>query len=108
MKDGPFELKGFFSAIEVRVLQTHVQDKLRLAGHMNRVDPDKWKPMIMSFQKLYGLKDGKLSKVDFGRHRGRNISPSSLNKYHQKCILCIEMCNSWVCHCFSLLDKLVG
>lgn len=47
MKDGPSELKGVFSAIEARDLQTHVQDK--------------WKPMIMSFQKLYGLKDGEFS-----------------------------------------------
>jgi hypothetical protein len=24
-------------------------------GHPNRVDPDRWRPLIMSFQQLYGL-----------------------------------------------------
>jgi hypothetical protein len=24
-------------------------------GQANRVDPDKWKPLIMSFQQFYGL-----------------------------------------------------
>lgn len=24
-------------------------------GHANRIDPDKWPPLIMSFQKFYGL-----------------------------------------------------
>ena len=61
MKDGPSELKGFLMAIEVRIVQTHIEEKLRLAGHANRVDSDKWKPMIMCFQKLYGLKNGELA-----------------------------------------------
>jgi hypothetical protein len=26
-------------------------------GHTNRVDPDKWKPLIMSFQQFYSLGD---------------------------------------------------
>ena len=62
MKDGPSELKGFLLAIEVRVIQTHIVDELRLAGHSYRIDSDKWKPMIMCFQKLYGLKEGELAK----------------------------------------------
>ena len=33
---------------------------LRLAGHENRVDPDAWHPMIMNFQHLYGLRQGKI------------------------------------------------
>jgi flavin reductase (DIM6/NTAB) family NADH-FMN oxidoreductase RutF len=62
MKDGPSELKGFLMAIEVHVVATHVVDKLRLAGHANRIDSDKWKPMMMCFQKLYGLKEGELAE----------------------------------------------
>ena len=26
-------------------------------GHANRVDPNKWKPLIMSFQKFYSVGD---------------------------------------------------
>ncbi|GFG27708.1 uncharacterized protein YdfE [Aspergillus udagawae] len=61
-KDGPVELNGCLMAIEVKVVKTHVLDELRLPGYANRIDPDKWKPMIMSFQNLYGLKDGKLAE----------------------------------------------
>ncbi|KAF7178089.1 hypothetical protein CNMCM7691_006747 [Aspergillus felis] len=60
-KDGSVELRGCLMAIEVKVVRTYVIDELRLPGHANRIDPDKWKPMIMSFQNLYGLKDGKLA-----------------------------------------------
>jgi flavin reductase (DIM6/NTAB) family NADH-FMN oxidoreductase RutF len=61
-KDGQVELQGCVMAIEVKILRTHVVDELRLPGYANRIDPDKWKPMIMSFQNLYGLKDGKLAE----------------------------------------------
>ena len=61
MKDATSELKGFFLAMEVRIIETHIEENLRLEGYANRIDPDKWKPMIMSFQKLYGLKGGELA-----------------------------------------------
>jgi flavin reductase (DIM6/NTAB) family NADH-FMN oxidoreductase RutF len=54
------EAKGFTLAVEVRIVRTHVVDALRLEGHGNRIDPDAWRPMIMSFQRLYGLKSGGL------------------------------------------------
>lgn len=53
-------LGGFVSIIEVKILRTYVSDKLRLKGYDNRVDPDAWHPMIMSFQHLYGLRNGKI------------------------------------------------
>ncbi|KAF2163247.1 hypothetical protein M409DRAFT_26291 [Zasmidium cellare ATCC 36951] len=49
-------------ALEVKVLKTYVVDELRLSGHTNRIDPDKWRPMIMMFQHLYGLKGGMLAE----------------------------------------------
>jgi hypothetical protein len=33
-----------------------------MAGHANRIDPDKWYPLIMSFQELYGLGRKKTSE----------------------------------------------
>lgn len=60
MSSLPGEAKGFTLAIEVRILRTHVVDALRMQCHENRIDPDAWRPMIMSFQHLYGLKSGKL------------------------------------------------
>jgi hypothetical protein len=33
----------------------HVHDDIRLQGTDDHIDPDAWRPLIMSFQKLYGL-----------------------------------------------------
>jgi len=72
MQDVP-DLKGFLLAIEVKVVRTHVRNDLRLAGHANRIDPDCWRPMIMSFQELYGLAPKKtastLASIDEERYR---------------------------------------
>ncbi|WDZ98355.1 flavin reductase family protein [Herbaspirillum sp. WKF16] len=48
-------LRGAISLIEVRIQRVHVHPDLLMAGHANRIDPDKWSPLIMSFQKFYGL-----------------------------------------------------
>ncbi|KAJ5642840.1 hypothetical protein N7490_006840 [Penicillium lividum] len=55
------EMKGFI-ALEVQVLRTHVHENIRMAGHVNRIDSDKWHPLIMSFQELYGLGRKKTSE----------------------------------------------
>ncbi|CAG9987362.1 unnamed protein product [Clonostachys byssicola] len=57
-KDLP-EMAGVILIIELRVLRVHVEDGLRMKGYENRVDPDKWRPLIMSFQEFYGLDGGK-------------------------------------------------
>lgn len=54
MSDLP-DRKGVLLALEMKILRTHVRKDLRLAGHANRVDPDRWRPLIMSFQQFYGL-----------------------------------------------------
>jgi flavin reductase (DIM6/NTAB) family NADH-FMN oxidoreductase RutF len=40
---------------EVRVVRVWVHDDIRTAGSENRIDPDRWRPLIMSFQRFYGL-----------------------------------------------------
>jgi hypothetical protein len=35
----------------------HVHPGIRLPGTGNRIDPDAWRPLIMSFQHFYGLGD---------------------------------------------------
>lgn len=54
MSDLP-EQAGKILSVELEVLAVHVRPELQLAGHANRIDPDAWNPMIMSFQQLYGL-----------------------------------------------------
>jgi flavin reductase (DIM6/NTAB) family NADH-FMN oxidoreductase RutF len=43
------------AVLQVEVLAVHVDPAVRLAGHPNRVDPAAWRPLIMSFQRFYGL-----------------------------------------------------
>lgn len=42
-------------AIEVRIVRVHVDDQLLNAEKRHHIDPDKWKPLIMSFLEFYGL-----------------------------------------------------
>jgi flavin reductase (DIM6/NTAB) family NADH-FMN oxidoreductase RutF len=65
-KDLPDRM-GLVLAIEVRVLRVHVVDRLRMPGHPNRIDPQRWRPLIMSFQEFFGLRDGKLAESVLGR-----------------------------------------
>jgi flavin reductase (DIM6/NTAB) family NADH-FMN oxidoreductase RutF len=47
--------KGKILSLELRVLRVHLEESILMNGSTKRVDPDKWRPLIMSFQKFYGL-----------------------------------------------------
>jgi flavin reductase (DIM6/NTAB) family NADH-FMN oxidoreductase RutF len=53
---------------EIEVTRVHVHPHLRLDGHANRIDPDRWRPLIMNFQHFYGLGDrvhpSRLASID--------------------------------------------
>ncbi|WP_344250706.1 flavin reductase family protein [Isoptericola hypogeus] len=42
-------------AVEAEVTRVWVDPAVRLAGHADRIDPDRWRPLILSFQRFYGL-----------------------------------------------------
>jgi flavin reductase (DIM6/NTAB) family NADH-FMN oxidoreductase RutF len=48
-------LRGRIVTFELRVQRVHAERSILMDGHANRIDPDKWRPLIMSFQKFYGL-----------------------------------------------------
>ena len=48
-------VRGRLMNLEVRIQRVHLDESILLAGYPNRVDPDKWRPLIMSFQQFYGL-----------------------------------------------------
>jgi len=54
------KLRGRIAVIEARIQRVHVDDRLLMDGEANRIDPDKWRPLIMSFQKFYGLAEGQI------------------------------------------------
>lgn len=49
------ETNGSLIALEVKVLRVHARPEILMAGHENRIDPDRWKPLMMSFCRFYGL-----------------------------------------------------
>ncbi|GAA1446101.1 flavin reductase family protein [Leifsonia poae] len=61
--DDPARAGGIVLA-EVAVTRVHVHQELRMAGHPNRVDPLRWHPLLMSFQRFFGM--------------GGEVSPSRL------------------------------
>jgi flavin reductase (DIM6/NTAB) family NADH-FMN oxidoreductase RutF len=50
--------RGRLVAIEVRITRVHAHPGIMMDGVDSRIDPDKWRPLIMSFQKFFGLADG--------------------------------------------------
>jgi flavin reductase (DIM6/NTAB) family NADH-FMN oxidoreductase RutF len=55
LADDDAMLRGRTNVFEVRIQRVHVEQSILMAGEANRIDPDKWRPLIMSFQKFYGL-----------------------------------------------------
>ncbi len=48
-------IQGHLLNIELEILKVHVEENLLATGQTDKIDADKWKPLIMSFQHLYGL-----------------------------------------------------
>ena len=63
-EDSPW--KGGLLAFEVRVQRFHAVPDILMEGHPNRIDPDKWRPLVMSFQKFYGLAPGQVHASRLG------------------------------------------
>ena len=50
-------IAGKLIALEVRIQRVHIEEEVLMDGHADRIDPDKWRPLIMSFCHFYGLGD---------------------------------------------------
>lgn len=46
---------GALVALEVRILKVHADESLLVPGVLDHVDPGRWRPLLMSFQELFGL-----------------------------------------------------
>ena len=58
---------------EVEISRVHVSPAVRDPTRSNHIDPDRWRPLIMSFQKFYGLgpqvHESRLSTIDENWYR---------------------------------------
>jgi flavin reductase (DIM6/NTAB) family NADH-FMN oxidoreductase RutF len=64
----PFgEPEDYTAAIEVHIVRVHIEEDLLNTERRHHIDPDKWRPLIMSFCEFYGLGDmvhsSRLAKV---------------------------------------------
>jgi flavin reductase (DIM6/NTAB) family NADH-FMN oxidoreductase RutF len=70
-------VRGRLVSIEVRIQRVHLDEAVALTGHPNRVDPDKWRPLIMSFQHFYGLgprlHDSTLAQIPEALYRSPDV-----------------------------------
>jgi len=48
------------SLFVLEVCWVAVEEELVASGSSHRIDPDRWRPLIMSFQQFYGLAQGRL------------------------------------------------
>ncbi|MBC9931015.1 flavin reductase family protein [Chitinophaga qingshengii] len=48
---------GRIITFELKIRKVHLDTDILMDGYTDRVDPDKWRPLIMSFQHFYGLGD---------------------------------------------------
>lgn len=55
LAEGDIMQRGKIVTFELRIQRVHLEESILMDGHPNRVDPDKWRPLIMSFQQFYGL-----------------------------------------------------
>jgi len=68
------QVAGLISAFEVRITRVHVHPGLLMEGHDNRIDPAKWQPLIMNFQKLFAVSPeeivpSRLARIDEAIYR---------------------------------------
>jgi|HubBroStandDraft_4_1064222.scaffolds.fasta_scaffold268561_2 flavin reductase (DIM6/NTAB) family NADH-FMN oxidoreductase RutF len=82
------KLRGRIIIFEVRVQRVHIEESILAQDESNRIDADKWRPLIMSFQKFYGLAPHELHESTLARipesmyrspdvDKGRNASARS-------------------------------
>jgi flavin reductase (DIM6/NTAB) family NADH-FMN oxidoreductase RutF len=72
--------RGKIVTFEVRVTRVHLHPDILMNGLPNRVDPNKWRPLIMSFQRFYGLgeevQESTLAKIPEEIYRMPDIARS--------------------------------
>ncbi|GLW10012.1 flavin reductase [Microtetraspora sp. NBRC 13810] len=72
--------RGGIMVFEARIQRVYVADAIRLKGTEDHIDPDAWRPLIMSFQKFYGLgpqvHPSTLAQIPEHLYRGPDIDRS--------------------------------
>ncbi|MRG59655.1 flavin reductase family protein [Agromyces sp. CFH 90414] len=61
-------------AVELGITRVHVVESLQVPGHPNRIDPERWRPLMLSFQRFFGpgaeAMPSRLASIDEEWYRG--------------------------------------
>jgi flavin reductase (DIM6/NTAB) family NADH-FMN oxidoreductase RutF len=57
LAEGDPDQRGKIVTFELRIQKVYLEEAILIDGQTGKVDPDKWKPLIMSFQQFYSLGD---------------------------------------------------
>lgn len=75
-------LRGRLLTLEVRIQRVHIDRSILKDNETDRIDPDKWRPLILSFQEFYGLGEkvhpSTLGTVPEALYRGPDIDRARL------------------------------
>lgn len=78
---GECTLEGI-TCLEMRIQRVHVDPSILVKENQNRIDPDLWRPMIMSFCRYYGLgpeiAESKLAQIPEEQYRTPDVDRARL------------------------------
>ena len=68
---------GNLVALELRILRVHAHPEILRDSDPDRIDPDRWRPLIMSFCSFYGLSDqvhpSRLAEIPEAMYRPQRV-----------------------------------
>jgi flavin reductase (DIM6/NTAB) family NADH-FMN oxidoreductase RutF len=77
------ESNGGLIALEVRILRVHAHPEVLMEGEADRIDPDAWRPLVMSFCRFYGLGEevhaSRLAEIDEKLYRPLRVQQMILD-----------------------------
>lgn len=72
--------RGNLVALEVRIVHVHVDESILFPDDENRIDPTRWRPLIMNFCQFFGLGDmvhpSTLARIPESAYRPRTPAPT--------------------------------
>jgi flavin reductase (DIM6/NTAB) family NADH-FMN oxidoreductase RutF len=92
LAEGDAALRGRTKIFEVRIVRVHADAALLMDGKRDHIDPDKWRPLIMSFQKFYGLAPGQLLPSRLGQVPEKLYRSPDVDRAPPRSIECRPAC----------------
>ena len=67
LAEDDIKMRGRLFAFEVRIRRVFIEQKILFEDDCDRIDPDKWRPLLMSFQHFYGLAPHRLQPSELAK-----------------------------------------